>query len=50
MKETGPNDTTGVVWAIGEFFFLSLSFFDANLYFTVPMASKLQNMRQEGHR
>ena len=27
MKRTGPNDASGVVWAIGEFFMISFVFF-----------------------
>ena len=27
MKRTGPNDARRVVWAIGEFFYISLVFF-----------------------
>ena len=27
MKRTGPNDASGVVWAIGEFFIHSFVFF-----------------------
>ena len=51
MMRTGPNDASGVVWAIGEFFPPFPSCFLYILIIVLYIYScNLQNMRQGGHR
>ena len=46
MTKTGPNDLSGVVWALGmSFSFILAYFFYANKSFIVNICSKLQDTR-----
>ena len=37
VMKTGPNDASGVVWAIGKFFFFFLGFMNTNYYIQIRM-------------
>ena len=39
----GPNDTSGIVWAIGKFFFFLSSFINTNYYIQIRMGSDDKN-------